>query len=346
MSGMIRADYDNYLILGETRCVSIWLFLFRSFFYPQKRVFLWSHGWLEKGNMVKILISKQFYGFCDGAFIYNERSQQLMIEGGIPAQKLTTISNSLDYDKQLPLRQQLTGSTIYRDHFLNDNKTIVFIGRLTPVKRLDILIEAVAQLKHNGEVYNLVFEGDGTERERQEQMIRDNGLHDTVWFFGACYDEHRNAKLVFNADLCVSPGNIGLKAMHVMMFGRPAITNDDFNHQMPEFEAITAGMTGDFYKAGDTTSLADCISHWFSVHIDDREAIRRACYAEIDAKWNPHNQISILKEVLNKTKTQTYVVMNQQLTPPPSSETRLVEAWMVKAFRTESECLTSRHKAA
>ena len=55
---------------------------------------------------------------------------------------------------------------------------------------------------------------------------------------GECYSEETNAKLIYNADLCVAPGNIGLTAIHVMMFGCPAITHNDFKWQMPEFEAI------------------------------------------------------------------------------------------------------------
>ena len=295
---LIRKDYDTYLILGESRCISTWLLLLSAKLYPRKRVFLWSHGWLGKENGIKKFITKIFYGLCDGAFIYNNRSRKLMIEGGIPEDKLTTIYNSLDYDKQLPIRNSIQTSSLYQDHFGNSNKTLIFIGRLTPVKQLHLIIEAVASLKAKGEYYNVVFVGDGTERQALEQLVDDRGLKDAVWFYGACYDEKENAELIYNADLCVSPGNIGLTAMHVMMFGCPAITNDDFNHQMPEFEAITDGVTGAFFKAGDSASLANAIERWFSDHHSNREAIRQACYKEIDTKWNPHNQIKILKDFL------------------------------------------------
>lgn len=295
---LIRQDYDTYIILGETRCISTWLLLIQSAFYPKKRIFLWSHGWYGKENWIKKLISKLFYGFCDGAFIYNERSRQLMIDGGIPARKLTTVYNSLDYDAQLPIRNSLSVSNIYRDHFKNENKTIVFIGRLTEVKRLDMLIDAIDMLAARGERYNVVFVGDGAMRTKLEQQITAKGLQHQVWLYGACYDEKENAELIYNADLCVSPGNIGLTAMHVMMFGCPAITNDDFNHQMPEFEAIKEGHTGAFFKHGNVQSLAESISSWFFNHQDDREAIRQTCYKEIDTKWNPHNQIDIMKRVL------------------------------------------------
>lgn len=67
-----------------------------------------------------------------------------------------------------------------------------------------------------------------------------------VWFYGSCYDEQTNAELIYNADMCVAPGNVGLTAIHAMTFGCPVITHSDFKWQMPEFEAIHPGKTGDF----------------------------------------------------------------------------------------------------
>lgn len=295
---LIRADYDAYIVTGDTHCISNWFLLFLSCLYPKKKVFLWSHGMLGKEIWLKRIIIRLFYALADGAFIYNERSRKMMIDLGIPPKKLTTVYNSLDYDVQLPIRNSLTTCDIYKRHFCNDNKTLVFIGRLTAVKRLDMIIDAMHVLAQRGEYYNFVFVGDGIMRKELEEQVRVLNLHKQVWFYGACYDEKTNAELIYNADLCVSPGNIGLTAIHVMMFGCPAITNDDFNHQMPEFEAIKDGQTGGFFKEGDVESLADAISIWFEQHDNERDGVRRACYHMIDSKWNPHNQIKILKSVL------------------------------------------------
>ena len=295
---LLKENYDSYIFIGETRCLSTWSILLRSFFQRNKKVYLWSHGELRKSGFARRLILKLFYGLSEGAFIYNERSTRLLAEEGIPAHKLHPIYNSLDYDTQLPIRESLQYTPIYKEHFKNDNKNIVFIGRLTKEKRFDLLIDAVALLKRRGEQVNVTWIGDGVERYNMERRVNDLGIRELVWFYGSCYDEQKNAEMIFNADVCVSPGNIGLTAMHVLMFGCPAITNDDFDHQMPEFEAIQCGRSGAFFKAGDSLSLADSISKWFMIHQDDREEVRKACYNEIDTKWNPHNQIRIIKKVL------------------------------------------------
>ena len=118
-----------------------------------------------------------------------------------------------------------------------------------------------------------------------------------MWFYGACYDEAANAELIYNADLCVAPGNVGLTAMHSMVFGCPVLTHNDFPLQMPEFEAICENETGSFFKRNDIESLADAISDWFGYNGSRRETIRRNCFKEIDTQWTPNHQMNILKSV-------------------------------------------------
>jgi hypothetical protein len=67
---------------------------------------------------------------------------------------------------------------------------------------------------------------------------------------------------------------------------------------MPEFEAIKMGKTGDFFKKDDPLSIAYTIDKWFLKKQSKREEIRLACYNEVDSRWNPHNQIALLKQVL------------------------------------------------
>ena len=296
----LREDYDIYIFIGDTRCISTWLFcVLVRLFYPEKTVYFWSHGWYGKETYFERLIKKFFFKLPKGGcFLYGKHARDLMIKEGFSPNKLYVIHNSLDYDTQLSLRESLQIKPIYYEHFSNSYNNIVFIGRLTKVKRFDLLLEAIAILKLRGEIVNIIFIGDGVERQNMENMAINKGIISQVWFYGASYDEKTNAELIYNADLCVSPGNIGLTAIHVMMFGCPAITNDDFKHQMPEYEAILEGLTGSFFRANDCKSLADTISRWFVEHSDDREQVRRNCYKEIDNEWNPHMQVALIKQVL------------------------------------------------
>lgn len=299
---LLKEDYNVYIFIGETRCLSTWLFcLIARLFYPRKRVFFWSHGWYGKETNLERIIKKIYFSLPKGGiFLYGRRARELMIMEGFDPAKLYVIHNSLDYDTQLAIRKALRPASVYRNHFRNDNKNIIFIGRLTSVKRLDLLLKAIYHLKQNGFLVNTTFIGDGVERKNLEQTATVYDIVDQVWFYGPCYDEKTNAELIFNADVCVSPGNIGLTAMHVMMFGCPAITNNDFNHQMPEFEAIQDGKTGTFFESDSSDSLADAISRWLVRDGANREQIRQNCYAEIDNEWNPHKQIELIKTTIEE----------------------------------------------
>ena len=293
-----KKKYATYFVLGDVHCLSTWLIaLAIRCFYPCKRIYFWSHGWYGKEGVVKRCLKKIFFKLADGTFLYGNYAKGLMEKEGFRGDKLFVIHNSLDYDKQLALRKCLTSSDVYQRHFGNGGKNLIFIGRLTAVKRLDLLVKALKLLKDSGEECNLTLVGDGVQKADLVALVKQNGLENSVWFYGACYDEKINAELIYNADLCVAPGNVGLTAMHVMVFGTPVATHNNFPYQMPEFEAVREGKTGTFFRYNDVESIAHCIADWFVSH-QDREHIRQNCYREIDNQWTPQYQIKVLRRNL------------------------------------------------
>lgn len=278
-------------------CLTSWVNILLAKLRRQK-IYMWSHGWYGREGFVKKWIKRAYSAMSDGMFLYGEYAKNLMIKNGFNPDKLHVIHNSLDYDTQLNIRKKTQKSDIYKAHFRNNYQVLVFIGRLTNSKRIDMIVEAIAEMKKEGHLFNLVLIGDGEAKSAIEQQIKDLKVEDSVWLYGACYDEGENAELLYNADLCVSPGNVGLTAIHAMMFGTPVITHNDFPYQGPEFEAIKSGVTGDFFSKGDVDSMKMVIIKWFKEH-ENREAVRMSCYSEIDENWNPHIQVRIISNVIN-----------------------------------------------
>ena len=296
---LFKKKYQNFFMLAESRSITDYLFFGLAYFlFPKKHIYIWTHGWYgkERGIIAKLKLWQ--FKVVTGVFVYGNRAKKLLMDQGIPSSKLFVIHNSLDYDTQKALRDSMLPTNVYKNRFKNNYPTLIFIGRLTKVKKLDMIIGAIAMLREKDEEYNLVFVGDGAERKSLEKQVVDLHLQNNIWFYGACYDEKQNAELVYNADLCVSPGNIGLTAIHSLMFGCPAITHGDFKWQMPEFEAIQSGVTGDFFERDNTENLALAISRWFSTKSDKREEVRRACYKEIDEQWNPSFQMKVIRASL------------------------------------------------
>lgn len=294
-----RRDFDAYLMIGAPMCVSIWvLCLLLKVFHPKKKIYFWTHGWYGKESRGERIVKKSFLRLADELLIYGEYAKNLLVKEGFRAEKMHVIHNSLSYDVQLKLRRQIQPSEIYRNHFGNSHPVLIFIGRLTTVKKLDLLLEALDKLSREGDQYNLVFVGDGVEKTNLQGKAEELGLANQVWFYGACYDERTNAEFIYNADLCVSPGNIGLTAIHVLMFGCPALTHDDYAYQMPEFEAIKPYDTGCFFERGNVDSLAETIKQWFKVNGSLRDNVRERCFSEIDTSWTPSYQMKIISSVI------------------------------------------------
>ncbi len=292
-------NYTHYIVAGLSRNFSTMMFmLLKGLFYRDKKVFLWTHGFYGKESSFEAMWKKLLYKYADGLLIYGDYACDIMKRRGFDECKLHPIHNSLDYDAQLKIRKRISPEPIYGEHFGNNNPTLVFIGRLSKVKRLDMLIQSVADLKISGREINLTLVGGGSESDLLKTLSTQLGIEKQVWFYGPCYDELTNARLIYNADLCVAPGNIGLTAMHVMMFGCPAISHNDFANQMPEFEAIKDGKTGTFFRRDSQKSLNNAIERWFSQESYNRESIRQFCFDEIDRNWTPNYQINILKSLI------------------------------------------------
>jgi len=297
--GAIKAvlkPYKHIIMDGEPYCISNWIILILAKLLG-KKTYPWTHAWYGRETKTKKIVKKYFFGMAHHILLYGDYARDLMIKEKFPPKKLSCIYNSLDYDTQLSIRKELITTTIFSEYFKNNNPNLIFVGRLTTVKRIDLLIKAIALLKTKPKIYNLIIIGDGEKKEELIKLADEHHLLKNIWFYGSCYNEEKLSELIYNSDLCVSPGNIGLTAMHVMSFGTPALTHNNFPFQVPEFEAIINEKTGLFFEYENYFSLAEKIEFWFSLKID-RNLIRNNCYEIIDTKYNPHFQIRVLKNVL------------------------------------------------
>jgi glycosyltransferase involved in cell wall biosynthesis len=176
---------------------------------------------------------------------------------------------------------------------------LVFIGRLTATKKLEQILYAVSVLKLRGIETNVLFVGDGPVKNILNSEAINLGLTKNVHFFGSCYDEDTTAKLIYAADVCVSPGEVGLTAIHALSFGTPVITHGNPDFQMPEFEAITHGYNGMLFPMDSVDSLADSIQEWIQSN-SDRAIVRTRCRQVIDSYYNPHHQLSVFQIAVNQ----------------------------------------------
>lgn len=291
--------YKSYLLTGDPFCLSDWMFLCICKLLG-KNTYLWTHGWYGHETFFKKRLKKLLFSFPSGIFLYGENAKLLMENEHINTEKLHVVYNSLAYDEQLVIREKLASSNIYKEYFGNDNPVLIFTGRLTSVKKLDQLVKAHKKLADNGTSFNVVLVGEGSENGALKRQITDAGLDSYYWFYGSCYDENKIAELYYNALVCVSPGNVGLTAVHSLMYGCPVISHNNLAEQMPEVEVVKEGLTGGYFTQNCIESLASVISVALKANTDTRAMVRQACFNIIDEKYNPHYQIEVFRKVFSK----------------------------------------------
>lgn len=293
----LSKKFDVAIFLGELQVLSTWLAIVLCKIRGIKTVF-WTHGLYGNESALKRKMRVLFYNLADEILLYERRAKKLLKNEGIRDDKIKVIYNSLDYDTQLEIRNQLLKEKPKKESLFTNNTVpyLVFIGRLTKIKKLDLLLKAVANINKNTLKLNVLVIGDGDEMMGLKNLTKILHLEKNVHFLGALYDEYKIAELLFNSVLCVSPGNVGLTAIHSLSFGTPICTHSNFFNQMPEVEVIEEGLTGTFFEENNLESLESSISKWLNMNLE-RTTIRENCFNVIDSLYNPYNQINILSKL-------------------------------------------------
>jgi len=293
-----KREYTHFIFLGNMYCLSTW-FAAIVLRVSGKKVIFWGHGLYGNELWSKKKIRILFYKLANYHLLYNNRAKELLIQEKFDANSLYVVYNSLDYELQRKIFNTLNKRYLderKQEIFGNSNKTIIFIGRITKEKKLDLLIDSLNILKSKGSNFNLLIVGDGSEINHIKMACTKNGL-ENVKFWGPCYNEYIIGELIGLADLTVSPGNVGLTAIHSLTYGTPIITHNDFKNQGPEVEIIEEDITGAFFKKNNYNSLAEEIIKWFEKH-PSTEKNRASCRKNIDKYYNPQYQSSVFNDLI------------------------------------------------
>lgn len=295
---VLKREYSTYVLSGTPGLLANWIIIFYSKLY-HKKVYCWCHGPKSyRNDFMTRVITIPFYKSMQGIFLYNNYNKKFLLPLGVAENKIHIIHNSLNTEIQSNLYRTIKPSSIYKHYFGNNNPVIIFIGRIQKRMKVQLLVEAVDRLKKQGIQSNLVIVGPYMDGEDIESIVRERGLEENTWFYGESYEEDTTAELLYNADVCVAPGTVGLTAIHSLSYGTPVITHNNFSNIGPEFESIKPGKTGDFFIENDVDSLVECIKRWIRLSDNDRQLVREAARKEIETNWSIEYQINLFKKVL------------------------------------------------
>lgn len=294
----LRRDVDCIIYLGNYQWPMTWVSALVARI-TGKRVLFWTHGWIRRERGFKRIVRNSFYRIAHGLLLYGNYAKEIGISYGFRKETLYVIFNSLDYEQQVRIRSEVTEERLVqvrRELFHESVDPIIICpSRLTKVRGLDLLFKAVALLRAAGVQINILLIGSGPEEQNLRELAQSLGLN--VHFYGACYDEQRIGEMIMASNVTVAPGKVGLTAMHSLVYGTPVITHNDAENQMPEWEAIEPGFSGEFFERDSIPSLADAIRK-----IITRPKVKDSmdqCMKVIDQYYNPTYQVTEINRAVN-----------------------------------------------
>jgi glycosyltransferase involved in cell wall biosynthesis len=300
----VAGNFDAFIFLANPYYLSTWVAALAAKLRG-KRVLFWTHGWIAEERGLKALVRDRFLRAADALLLYGERARSIGRDRGFRSERLYVIYNSLDYERQLKVRNEVRAQSLsqvrdgLRERLSVDisGPIVICTARLIRSCRFDLLIDAVAKLRESRKIrIGVVLVGDGPERADLESRARAQRVD--LAFMGACYDESVLGRLLYASDVTVSPGKVGLTAIHSLMYGTPVITHDRFDRQFPEVEAIKPGRTGEFFACDDADSLADVLGRWLERWPIKTVETIDSCFRVVDELYNPATQRRVIEMAL------------------------------------------------
>jgi len=261
----------------------------------RKDFFWWTHGTPGSQGKFGIYLRKFFYSKSTGILVYSENGKDTLRKWGIGHKRIKVVRNSLNIEDYGFLNYDLEKRIGKKKVF-----TIVFSGRVTKMRRLDILIHALHIYKTTyNRPFKLLIIGDGCI-DYYMKLVSSLDLEKEVKFTAALYGKEA-AQHLLEADLLVYPKAIGLSIVQAYSYGIPVITTDKLKIQMPEIELLVPGETGDFYQDENVNDLADKILNWHHILNESRSAVQKKCIDRIhELKYFPDQMAEQLLEFISR----------------------------------------------
>ena len=223
----------------------------------------------QRETQLRVETEREIMSFADRLIAANplEKAQMIWLYGADPA-KIEVIPCGVDLELFHPIPRDEAKAYL---EMPQDHRMVLFVGRIEPLKGIDVLIEAMALLLKDkdelrDEVCLCIIGGDpdadadtlNREMSRLQRMRETLGIADVVTFLGKRAQDtlpyHYSA-----AEVCVVPSHyesFGMVALEAMACGTPVIASKVGGLTF----TVRDGRTGFLVPSDDPRALADQLS--------------------------------------------------------------------------------------
>lgn len=174
---------------------------------------------------------------------------------GLPYEKINVIPNGINLSNFTGIERDYD---FRRQYAMDNEKIILYVGRLVYEKGIQHLIAAMPKVLSNYHDAKLIIAGRGGMMDELRQEANNLGLNDKIYFTGYL-DSKQVQKMYKCADVAVFPSTyepFGIVALEAMLAGVPTVVSDVGGLD----EIVTHGVDGMKAYAGNANSIADSIT--------------------------------------------------------------------------------------
>lgn len=226
---------------------------------------LWGHGYSKNEVAWRASARNSVARLATALLFYGQRTAEEFIGRGWDERRIFVARNCLDQGPIQAAREAWLGEPARLNDFqtrerLVGGPVVLYVSRLEPHNRVDLLLEAIGRLAPQfPEIQAVIVGGGAGEKARLQALAAERQIAKRVRFLDAIYDERQLAPWFLAADVFCYPANIGLSLLHAFGYGLPVVTSDDLASQNPEIEALEHGVNGLLYQHGDAAALTDVL---------------------------------------------------------------------------------------
>lgn len=209
------------------------------------RLAFWGHGrnfQSEDTQTLRERVKRAYSNHCDWWFAYNDLSQSVLVANGYPAERITSVQNTIDTVELQAQFDQVSDAAVQQlraDLGLGDGPVGLFCGSMYGFKMLPFIVDAARIIQARIPGFKMLFVGDGVD----STVVREAAArHDFIHFVGARYGAARLPYFKV-ADCAMMPGAVGLGIIDSFVTGVPLFTTSNPSHG-PEIVYLDDGVNG------------------------------------------------------------------------------------------------------
>ena len=242
----------------------------------------WSFGNLLVDSIAKLYtntLGKFILSSYDELVVLSNKLTEDAINLGVPEEKVRAIPIGVDFDQFNP---HVDGSDLkIKLHIKEDEKVLLFVGRLALVKRIDILIDLTKRLLSDGFKIKTIIVGDGAYSDYYEKLAKP--IEENILFVGLVPKQEIHEYFAISDVLILPSLSEGLPnvLLEASACGKPIV-------------ATNTGGISDIVIHGETGFLAesnnvDSFAHYVKLLLNDEDLsteLGRNAYEHTKEKFN------------------------------------------------------------